>query len=272
MLSQHGQSDLPTFSPDRAVLNWVSVVAGYDDQNQPKLCARLVLMHDASIFAVHFCFCGFGEVVPFNRLTLVGNEKGCYYERTGETESIIIIPHFKSSDAKVNMSSPIYAASNQEPSAYLRLEPFDSFNDYFISKKFLSPSTEYLDDQVPISQSLGNVADRGISFSNLQERYVLQFPNGNILELPTSICTIPGLGTRIATTNYGEVRVGEILFRTGNPEKLIFTRRKENPEYLAIKVVNLIFIRQVNCKLLCAENTSVYFLLNLHYVICHMIL
>ena len=246
MLSQHGQSDLPSFSPDRAVLNWVSVVAGYDDQNQPKLCARLVLMHDASIFAVHFCFCGFGEVVPFNLLTLVTSEQGSYYERTGITESIIIIPHFKSLDAKLNMASPIYAASNQEPSAYIRLEPFDSFNDYFISKKFLSLSTEYSDDCIPILQSLGSVCDADSNLSNLQQRYVLQFSNGKILELPTSICNIPGLGTRIATTNYGEVRVGEILFRTGNPEKLIFTRRKENPEYFAIKVVNLIFIRQVN--------------------------
>jgi hypothetical protein len=95
-------------------------------------------------------------------------------------------------------------------------------------------------------QSLGNVTDPGSNLSNLQQRYILQFPNGKILELPTSICTIPGLGTRIATTNYGEVRVGEILFRTGNPEKLIFTRRKENPEYFAIKVVNLVFIRQVH--------------------------
>lgn len=246
MLSQHGQSDLPTFSPDRAVLNWVSVVAGYDEQNHPKLCARLVLMHDASIFAVHFCFCGFGEVVPFNILTSKNNEQGCYYERTGITESIIIIPHFKSSDAKLNMASPIYSASNQEPSAYIRLEPFDSFNDYFISRKFLPPSTEHSDDYVPILQSLGNVTDPGSNLSNLQQRYILQFPNGKILELPTSICTIPGLGTRIATTNYGEVRVGEILFRTGNPEKLIFTRRKENPEYFAIKVVNLVFIRQVH--------------------------
>ena len=242
-------NELPDFVPDRAILNWVSVVAGYDDQNQPQLCARLVLMHDASIYAVHYCFCGFGEVVPFNVLDPVISEQGCCYERSGQQESVIIVPHFKSADAKLNMSSPTYAASNQEPSVYKQLEPFDTFNDYFISRSFLSQDADRSTDNVRTVQALGYVHDKGESITNhcvkSRQRYVIRFPGGKVLELPTNICSIAGLGTRIATTNYGEVRVGEILFRTGNPEKLIFSRRNETPEYFAIKVVNLIFIRQV---------------------------
>jgi hypothetical protein len=266
MLSQQSSSDLPAFIPDRAILNWVSVVAGYDENNQPRLCARLVLMHDASIYAVHYCFCGFGEVVPFNVLTPRSNEQGCFYERTGTTESVIIIPHFKSPDAKLNMSSPVYAASNQEQSVYKQLEPFDSFNDYFVSKKFLSSYSDNSRDYVRIVQALGYVCEKGFvganaTSPNLQQRYVIQFPNGKILELPTNVSSIPGLGTRIASTNYGEVRVGEILFRTGNPEKLIFSRRKEAPEYFAIKVVNLIFIRQVKWRMKYFEHEYVSILM-----------
>jgi hypothetical protein len=57
------------------------------------------------------------------------------------------------------------------------------------------------------------------------------------------------------------VRVGEILFRTGNPEKLIFSRRKEAPEYFAIKVVNLIFIRQVKWRMKYFEHEYVSILM-----------
>ena len=241
--------DLPGFVPDRAILNWVSVIAGYDSNNQPKLCARLVLMHDASIYAVHYCFCGFGEVVPFNVLTPINNEHGHHYRRSGRTESVIVIPHFKTPDAKVNMTSPIYSASNQEQNIYVQLDPFDTFNDYFISRKSLShdiPTQELINesDHARVVKVLGNICVDG-STQNYQ-RFVLQFPDGKVLELPTNVTAITGLGTRVASTNYGEVRVGEILFRTGNPDKLIFSRRRETPEYFAIKVVNLVFIRQVS--------------------------
>lgn len=254
MSSQHSSSDLPSFVPDRGVLNWVSVVAGYDHNSQPKLCARLVLMHDASIYAVHYCFCGFGEVVPFNILTPVNSEHGDYYQRSGRTESVIIIPHYKTPDAKVNMTSPVYSASNQEQNVYIQLDPFDTFNDYFISRKFLSQNAPSLDsinesDHARVVKVLGNICnEENVPYS---QRFVLRFPDGKVLELPTNVSAIAGLGTRVASTNYGEVRVGEILFRTGNPDKLIFSRRREIPEYFAIKVVNLIFIRQVSQCLSC---------------------
>ena len=260
MLSHHGSSDLPAFIPDRAILNWVSVVAGYDHNNVPKLCARLVLMHDASIYAVHYCFCGFGEVVPFNVLVPVVSDQGYHYRRSGLTEDVVVIPHFKSTDPKINLRSPKYNASNQEHNVYIQLEPIESVNDYFISRNFLSqeilsPNSINASDHARVAKVLGTIIidDRSYNqnqnqnspYVNTCQRYVLQFPNGKVLEFPTNISAITGLGTRIASTNYGEVRVGEILFRTGNPDKLIFSRRLEKPEYFAIKVVNLLFIRQV---------------------------
>jgi serine/threonine protein kinase len=193
-------------------------------------------MQDASIYAVHHCFCGFGEVIPFNILTPTGHGS---YQRNGLTESVIVIPHFKSQDAKINMTSPIYKAANQDP-LYVQIEPFDSFNDYFISRKFVN-----LDNTTPtvnMVKTLGVINNHGNTGS--QQRYILQLDDC-ILELPLNISTTTGLGARIASTNYGEVRVGEILFRTGNPDKLIFSRRKEAAEYFALKVVNLVFIRQL---------------------------
>lgn len=215
MSRQSSSSDLPVFIPDRAILNWVSVVSGYNENNQPTLCARLVLMQDASIYAVHHCFCGFGEVIPFNILTPTGHGS---YQRNGLSESVIVIPHFKSQDAKLNMTSPIYTAANQDP-LYVQIEPFDSFNDYFISRKFLN-----LDSSVTVVNMIKNLGIINSHSNNeSQQRYILQFDNC-ILELPLNISSTTGLGARIASTNYGEVRVGEILVRTGNPDKLIFSR------------------------------------------------
>jgi hypothetical protein len=192
-------SDLPVFIPDRAILNWVSVVAGYDDNNRPTLCARLVLMQDASIYAVHHCFCGFGEVIPFNILARTNHGT---YQRNGLTESVIVIPHFKSQDAKINMTSPIYKAANQDP-LFVQIETFDSFNDYFISRKFLN--LDNTTQTVNMIKTLGIINNHGNTGS--QQRYMLQFDN-HILELPLNISTTTGLGARIASTNYGEVRVG----------------------------------------------------------------
>jgi hypothetical protein len=180
------------------------------------------------------------------------------YQRTGQIESILVIPHFKSQDAKLNMTSPTYAASNQEPSEYVQIEPFDSFNDYFISRSFLGlncgnigsnfglnsvSNNEILPDFVPATKAL--VLIRDVNNNNSQQRYALHFSNGKTVEVPTNVSALAGLGTRVASTNYGEVRVGEILFRIGNPDKLIFSRRNKEAEYFAIKVINIVFIRQL---------------------------